>query len=252
MLTASHVIPHALPPTPLIAASIVVLVGVAVALVLLARRHRAADPSGEGTPGSDETAPLPPGPREEIETDDPRALRLLVDTLERTVEELSAQLATATHDNSTVAATTGPWPPSDPAGSQAPVVPAPADETADPHDPVVSAQLVGDALRAGDERDLVARRDAAMARAGAPRSFERPSLAACVEAELPELGRTPDVGETARVVAQETPVQAPAEDPAPAPEPPAAPAEPERVLPVPAPPAPDPARRRRIFRRGVA
>lgn len=245
MLTAADV--SALPPLPLLVAASVVLVALVGSLVVIGRRRRA----GHGTAGEDApVTPDPAGAAEEVADlaadpsdedpssdedslpEDPRALRLLVRSLEAALQELSADarrqpepVELAAVDLEAVEPEAGP-----------------TTATARRHG-LISAALTG-----VDEADRAARLGAALQRSRAPRSFSRPVLAACIGADMSALLPThtaPEAPVTDGPVADATPEDgvAPAV---------VEPAEPERVLPVPAEPVPDIAPRRRLFGRRVA
>lgn len=259
-----------LPPVPFLLAAVVVLLVLVATLVALGRRRRASEGgraavvgTGAGQPVDSQPVadqpveertghaparevPAAPeglptgadsGPSDSVDVpaDDPRALRLLVRTLEAAIEELSADLALTAKEQRNPATAAGPS--------------ALADAVAALRRPEAlaarRAELIGEALQGVDETDLAARLNAALARTGAPRSFARPALAVCTGVELPELRRA----DTVR--GPELPVRVPADAVA-VPEPDPVPTEPERVLPVPAPPAPAPTPRRRLFGRRVA
>lgn len=253
-------IPLALPPVPILVAAVVVLLGLVTVLVVLARRRRAAqervgEQAGElSVEERSQDVEEEPGPvGDEKDPEDPRSLRMLVRTLERTVEELSAELAHAKQARSE----SDPSPAEGAGEHPVPTSDVPTSDAAAAR----RSRLVGEALVAGNEGDLPARLDAATDRTGAPRSFARPVLAAGTGAGLPEPRRVPDLPASGAAGTQQ-PAEAPVDTPAAAPAdtpvetpvdtPVATPAEPERVLPVPAPPPAPPARRRRLFGRGVA
>lgn len=265
-----------LPPVAFLVAATVVLLGLVTLVALVARRRRDEDVEADAAlpavevdqdeaARSLEHAELSPvaGPHQDDllddaaaePQDDPRALRLLVRTLEAAIEELSADLVRTTQ------AQVGARSPVADSSSAGPSALADAVAALRQPEAVAArrAQVIGEALHGVDVADLAARLNAAMARSGAARSFARPALAACPGVALPALeapARVPDGpvdGAPGHGIVQEGAVAGgPDADPDSAPQPVAVPAEPQRVLPVPAPPAAPPPARRRLFRRRVA
>jgi hypothetical protein len=262
-----------LPPAPLLVAAVLGLLLLALLVLVAARRRARAvevpadqDPTDVGVPEGD-TGLLALGVADddlEPSTDDPRALRLLVRTLEAAIEELSADLQRVEDDDAADAAPTAP--------AVDPVVDPVVDPAVDPAEAPSRTELgrdrqvrlISEALQGAGGDDLAARVNAALVRRGAPRAFARPELAACLDAEAPDVrpkagagtsgpdptaaGGSPEVD--AATSGDPAPDAAPGvAEPAELPD---VPSEPERVLPVPAPPAPAPAPKRRLFRRPVA
>lgn len=178
-----------------------------------------------------------------------RALRLLVRTLESTIEEQQAELARlqdAGPDHSAAPALPPAWD-----------FEAPAAEEQSVEDR--RARTVAHALREVPAEDRAARLNAALARTGIPISFTRPVLAACPGLPLPGSLPTPVAAASPVEVAEPQvptrPTLVPQLESTPEPThlEAAPPVEDQRVLPVPAPPAPTEApRRRRLFRSTAA
>lgn len=247
-----------LPLLPLLGGAVLLLVPVLVVVSVLVRRRRrpTADDLLAGHLPGDRIDEVPAPSAETQIPDDPRAVRLLVRTLEATIHDLSADLARA---SSAERVRRSPIVSSTPTVPTEPVAVASPDPVAAPPAPTgpgaPGVQVISQALQGAGTDDLPARLHAALARRGAPLDFARPHLAACLESGLPTVRPVPDLS------ALPTPPEAAdtlAHDDAPATEvvlvavPEDVPTEPERVLPVPAPAAPPPAPRRRLFRRTVA
>jgi hypothetical protein len=250
MLTAADA--PALPALPLLLGALVVVTALAGSLVLLGRRRRAGRGAGEGAPVTGEPAGAAEDAAdlaaEDSLPEDPRALRLLVRSLEAALEELSADAARQPEEEEADHTEAEPVEAED-----EPVEPEAESVEPEPTPPTAAVRrdaLISAVLAQVGDADRTARLDAALQRSRAPRSFSRPTLAACLGAEVPPL-------RAVRAAPEEPLPGGPVADAAPedvvAP-PPAAvePTEPERVLPVPAEPVPDIAPRRRLFGRRVA
>lgn len=261
-ITVSAIVPATTPVAVLAGAGAVAVLLAALLVLRRRRRHARAteamlellpevDPSlaigvdspdgavgGPGRADQDQPEAAPEGVR---------ALRLLVRTLESTIEEQQAELARLRD--------TEVERPSTPALPDAWAFDAPDSEVETVEDR--RARTVAHALREVPAEDRAARLNAALARTGTPISFTRPVLAACPGVPLPD--------SAAPVAAAPTAVAEPAvptrptlvPQPEPMPEPAhledASPVEAQRVLPVPAPPAAAEApRRRRLFRSTAA
>lgn len=259
--------PLVLAPAPSLVAAVLGLLVLVLAVVALRRRGREAEDPSTGRQGAedvtedvtedepaDDGEPQVGADSDDDPADDPRALRLLVRTLEAAIEELGADLQRVTNDNTTLASAVERPPAVDPV-EEPDRVEAETDRR---------ARLIREALRGAAGDDLPARLNAALVRQGAERAFARPALAACLGADLPTVRPEAvvaipgaDAGAPAaaaptsadRVTAHES--EAP-EDAEAVVANPSVPSGPERVLPVPAPPAPVSAPKRGLFRRPVA